>query len=73
MGRIMALWYLQKRWAREPLLFGVIAFGDACIGVVAGFHPNILSPLTISEAAAPVYILRVRLIAVGVLLPMVVI
>ena len=69
----MVLWYLQRGWAREPLLFGVIAFGVACIGVVIGFHPNILSPLTIPEAAVPVYILWFLLIAVGVLLPVVVI
>jgi hypothetical protein len=73
MGRIMALWYLQRGCAREPLLFGVIAFGVACIAVVTGFHPYILSPLTIPETAAPVYILRFRLIAAGVLPPMAVI
>ena len=73
MGLIMALWYLQKACAREPFLFSVIAFSIAGIGVVAGLYPYILPPLTILEAAAPVYILRGFLVAVGVLLPMVVI
>ncbi len=73
MGLIMVLWSLQTGRGREPFLVSVLAFGVACIGVVAGLYPYILPPLTIVEAAAPVPHLRLLLVAAGVSFPVVII